>query len=80
MSTTRAKFRCHSLEEVKNSEGVVEGRTAKFHPVYGDTPENKEFFKASPGGSLELYYVNPNVKIEANKEYYLDLTEAPAAQ
>lgn len=76
---TRAKFRCHILE-VFNAGTDQEAKTAKFHPVYGDTPENKEFFKATPSGELSLCWMNPNVNIEVNKEYFLDITEAPAAQ
>ena len=40
------------------------------------TCENSKFFKWTPSGILEFNTVNKNVKFEAGKEYYLDITLA----
>lgn len=67
---TRCKFRCDSITD--NGDNF----NAAFSVVYNGSPENKEFFKYTPGGQLTLNVVNNAVKFEVDKEYYLDLTEA----
>lgn len=58
----------------------VEKRTLNFTPVYSDKPnsENKQFWDATPSGSLQLGVVNPEAweMFELNKEYYLDFSPA----
>lgn len=68
---TRCKFRCI---EAKNSgtseEPIVE---ATLSVVGGDTPENKEFFKYTPGGVLRFYALRRDV-FRLNAEYYADFS------
>lgn len=66
---TRAKFKC--VEEGRNEYS----KFYKFSPVIGDNEENKAFFKATPGGKIELNVVNENVNFEVNKSYFIDFTE-----
>lgn len=66
----RAKFK---VDYVKHYDDVSE---VKLLPVYDDTPgsENAEFFKYTPGGSIELSVVNPDTAIsfKPGEEYYID--------
>lgn len=66
----RAKLRCST---VTLSES---GETVHLHPVFGDCPENKEWSKFTPGGSVELQISNPPArgKFEVGKEYFADFT------
>lgn len=70
----RAKFRCSAKTERENCGGTT--FSLDFYPVIGDSEENKKFFKATPGGKLELHVVNHEAAkiFEAGKEYYVDLT------
>lgn len=70
MSITRAKFKCFQVEE----QG--EGSSVKLEPVVAGSPENEDFFKWTPYGLIEIGTVNPNVKFEEGKEYFVDFTEA----
>ena len=69
MKVTRCKMICNRYK--------VEGDIAEVHmsPVIGDenNKENSSFFKYTPGGELYLSVVNPNVKFEEGKEYYIDI-------
>lgn len=49
-----AKFKVQSVTE---QEGGL--KTATLHPVYGDSEENKQFFKATPSGQIQLGVMNP---------------------
>lgn len=65
----RAKFVC-------NLKGV--SGYAKLAAVYGTEGENKDFWSATPSGTLEICISNPNTVdyFELGKEYYLDFSEA----
>jgi hypothetical protein len=54
--------------------------TVKMAPVTSGSKENAEFYKWTPGGSLLLGTINADVaaKLEVGKEYYLDISPAPA--
>lgn len=65
---TRCKFKC---EKVTHHEY---GSDAEFSVVQGDSPENKEFFEASPNGNLKLTRINKKIVFCENAEYYLDIT------
>jgi hypothetical protein len=57
----------------------VEMRTLKFSPVYANNDpkhENSLFWRASPGGKVEMNCVNPEAwkQFELGKEYYLDFS------
>ncbi len=71
--TTRCKFKCI---EAKN-QGTAEEPNVEvtLTVVGGDTPENKQFFKFTPGGILRFYSLKVDV-FKLNQEYYLDFTEA----
>lgn len=75
MSNTRAKFRCI---EVSKRLGWGENPimyAAKLTVVCGDNPENKIFFAATPGGSIEMTTIKHD-HFEVGKEYYVDFTVA----
>ena len=65
---TRAKFKC----DFKKGEYV------SLSPVYCDSEENKQFFKATPGGSIQLHVVNEQgmATFVEGAEYYVDFTKA----
>lgn len=56
-------------------------RSIKLTAVYGDTPENKAFFQATPSLAISVSVVRPEVaaQLEIGKEFYVDFTEATAA-
>ena len=67
---TRCKFKVESTGQTAYGESFVAS------PVYGDTPENKSFWTATPCGRLELSGIT-NGSLAAFKvgtEFYLDLT------
>lgn len=54
------------------------GYRLKLTAVYGDNPENKAFFKATPSASIEMATINKDAadQFEVGKEYYVDFTSA----
>lgn len=82
MAAVRAKFTVESKTTTasgKDAAGnVVPSHYVKLRPVMGDTPENKAFWKWSPGGSIELNTINQAAAdaLELGKEYYIDFTPA----
>ncbi len=73
----RAKFLCTGNGKVGYSpEGVTSNIT--LQPVTGNSEENKDFFRWTPGGKIELSVVNPATaeQFEVGKEYYVDFTPA----
>jgi hypothetical protein len=60
-----------------NGEGGV-GTVIKLSPVMNGSDENKEFYKYSPSGSIELGTVNEGAatQFEISKEYYVYFTPA----
>ena len=77
MNKVRAKFKVQSITKslfLKDEEGS----TIKLNPVYGDSPENKEFYKWTPGGSIELGTINAKAaeSFKLGSEYYVDFTPA----
>lgn len=82
MVTTRAKFRCESVEKRKGWEASKPFVwTATFAPVFSNDPahENKKFWDASPSGKIELGTIKEH-GFEPGKEYYIDFTEAPISK
>lgn len=70
--SVRAKMRVEMKSQTPYGFGV------KLTAVYGDSPENKAFFAATPSGSVELAVVKEEVaaQFELGKEYYVDFTPA----
>jgi hypothetical protein len=79
----KAKFVCNGVLPVVNREGHVDGYSINFHAVYNDpdgkqNEENKQYWKLTPGGSINLYTVNENAasQFKAGKQYFVEFTEA----
>lgn len=76
-------MRCKVVCSYKTDSG--DGVNLTFSPVYSGSPENEEFFKYTPGGTIGFYTVNKAAaaNFEQGKEYYVDfspaLTAAPVA-
>lgn len=73
--TVRAKFTCTSKSHDTNDSTV--GSVA-FQPVYTGSPENEEFFKFTPAGSISMATLNPNAfaQFEPGKDYYVQFMSA----
>ena len=72
--TTRCKFKCTSVEKSVGWDNFEFLYAAKFTAVYDNSPENKEFFAATPSGNLIVSTVKQDV-FQPGKSYYLDITE-----
>lgn len=69
----RCKFKCTRVATA--SDGVGTQHEAEFQAVYSGSPENEQFFKYTPSGSLKLS-VTREQAFAAGKEYYIDVTAA----
>jgi hypothetical protein len=83
--SVRAKFYVTSVTQTKNNYGGTDGEilsTIKLAPVSGGSDENKEFFRWSPAGTIDLGTVNPKVveQMHIGDEFYVDFTPAPKAK
>lgn len=71
------KMRC-KVKLTSLSHAYSNGVSVKFVPVSGDTPENKTFHAATPGGQFEATLSEQAAKalgaFELGKEYYVDFT------
>ena len=67
--TVRCKFRVNE----KSPNGNI-----SLYPVYGESEENKQFFKSTPGGSISFWTTNVAAADEFNlgDEFYVDFTKA----
>lgn len=74
----RAKFYVASVVENDPSNVEDKGYTINLNPVISGSEENKQFYKWTPGGSIQLSTINPiaAAQFEAGKEYYVDFTPA----
>lgn len=74
MPQVRAKFKVVEITEREF------GKSVTLQPVYSSDPnsENGQFYKATPGGKIELSTVNDEAakQFEIGKEFYVDFTEA----
>ncbi len=75
----RAKFKCTSAQR-----SVTEGQASsqvRLEAVMDGSPENKQFFEYTPGGSVDLAILNPDAaeQFKEGREYFVDFSEAPAA-
>lgn len=72
----RCKFTCNSVEKTKGWNGGPDFLfKAHLTPVHDGSDENKEFWAATPEGSIEVATVALDV-FEPGKEYYVDFTPA----
>lgn len=78
--STRAKFRCSSVEDYGQSKKV--SLEVVYEGELGQNEENKRFTKASPAGHVWITIDNPaaSVQFKPGREYYVDFHEAPASQ
>lgn len=72
--SVRAKFRVSNIFNVPGSEGT----RVVLHPVYGESPENKEFFSYTPSGEIQMYIKNKVAEEQfvVGYEFYIDFTKA----
>lgn len=77
MSKTRCKFRCSSVTKSLGYGGSPFIYAAKFGVVYGDSPENKAFFVATPQGEISVSTVREDSFV-VGSDYYVDFTPVPA--
>jgi antitoxin component YwqK of YwqJK toxin-antitoxin module len=68
----RAKFRLEEKTYYPNGGKLV------FQPVVDGSQENKEFFKYTPSGKIEMQVVSDKVldMMKPGEEYYIDFTPA----
>lgn len=66
----RAKFYCSWRSE--------DGKVIHLGPVVTGSRENEHFYDLTPGGSIELFTINPEAakQFELGKEYYVDFSPA----
>lgn len=81
MGTVRAKFFCSQKGEVASVPGTNDQNkyvNIVLSPVNGNSEENKQFFKYTPSGRIELSILNQAAaaQFEVGKEYYIDFTPA----
>jgi hypothetical protein len=71
--TVRAKFKCTQITE---TEGGM--KSVKLMPVSSGSDENKQFFKYTPAGMIDLSTVNPDAaaQFKPGVEYFVDFTPA----
>ncbi|MGO4496417.1 hypothetical protein AB4114_11025 [Paenibacillus sp. 2RAB27] len=64
----RAKFKCT----------LKEGNSVRFEVVISGSDENKEFWKYTPAGQIQMSVDNEKAQdqFEVGKEYYVDFTPA----
>lgn len=70
--SVRAKFKVESVLHSQNGHNVV------LFPVTSGSDENKEFYKYTPGGKIELSTINVAAaeQFVPGKEVYVDFSPA----
>lgn len=68
----RAKFKVTNIEPNSGAVSIT------LFPVTDGSEENKEFFKWTPGGQINLGCCNPAAteQFEVGQEFYVDFTPA----
>lgn len=77
--TIRAKFKCETVTDT--DWGTSSIREIKFHAVYSDSGENKDFSDSTPSGELTMQISKGTLaydQFKAGKDYYLDFNEVVA--
>ncbi len=77
----RCKVACTQKTPAKFGDNQ-EGFYLNFCPVYDGSPENKEFFKWTPGGTVNFNVLNLSAaeQFEVGKEYFVDFSPAIVAK
>ena len=77
MATSRALFQVNDVLVRQDDDGNTTSQIVKLNPSY-ETGVNKEFFQATPTGSLEMTINNPGAFdfFKRGKKYWLDFTPA----
>jgi hypothetical protein len=75
--TVRAKFKVQSItrrEHWDKSKGEI--HSIDLAPVTSGSDENKEFYAATPGGSIKLDTINEAAgnQFKLGQEFYVDFT------
>lgn len=72
----RAKFYCSEVKKTDYGTEIV--NFGAVTPAHDATPENEQFWKATPCGTLYMCIDNPAAQgqFEQGKYYYLDITPA----
>lgn len=68
----RCKFTCNKITKQKGWSGVEFCYGYEFSAVTGGSLENKEFFAATPGGTINISGIKGDW-FEVGKDYYLDI-------
>lgn len=69
MISMRAKFSCQTVDSVS------EGYRVTLVPVTSGSAENRDFFKYTPYGKIEIGTISR--PLEIGRDYYVDFTPAP---
>lgn len=72
MKKMRAKFKVAAITHMEN------GAEIRMQPVTDGSPENKEFFKWTPGGEIKIALVKEELVagIKPGQAFYVDFTPA----
>lgn len=73
----RAKMMCVERKQLYAGSGALEENstwTIRLQPVYGDSPENKEWSKWTPSGEVSLQITNPKAvdQFQLGQAYFVD--------
>jgi hypothetical protein len=74
----RAKFKVTEITRRPGWSGIKEVQVIRLAPVMNGSEENKKFYAATPGGSIELACVNAEAvsQFDLGAEFYVDFTPA----
>jgi hypothetical protein len=74
--SVKAKFKVDSVLGVFHPSGI--SHTITLTPVISGSPENSNFFKYTPSGSITLSTINPTAAeiFKSGGEFYVDFTKA----
>lgn len=76
--STRAKFTLISkVASAEDANGDISA-SLSFEAVIDGSPENKEFWKWTPAGQINIHIDNPEAlkMFDEGEEYYVDFTKA----
>jgi hypothetical protein len=76
--SVKAKFICNTISKSKFNKQDEGTATVTLHPVSSGSEENKEFWKYTPSGKVEMMIKNEAAEkyFEVGQEYYLTFEKA----